>query len=215
MFIVALSHGKITNVFLFSPFVFMCSEFSFQKGYIYPLIKINLFPVRRKQIKKKESSPYENTQPDFLISHIVLSTYYSYVFYNSQSSILFWWIKLSNHFLICGSVYHGVVPLGKVWRSRSRPTGGPGVRQQPRQLPGSQALRLPAKSSLWAVSRAALPQALAGGVLENATGSFSEGNSFCVLVPNRFIVSTTWVGFLESLSPTLVLKSSPINLQSG
>lgn len=65
------------------------------------------------------------------------------------------------------------------------------------------------------MSRAALPQALVGGVLENATGSFSEGNSLCVLVPNVFIVLTTWVGFLESLSPTLVLKSSPINLQSG
>lgn len=32
----------------------------------------------------KESGPYENTQPDFLISHIIaLFTYYNYVLYNS------------------------------------------------------------------------------------------------------------------------------------
>lgn len=45
--------------------------------------KINVFPLGKRG-RGKESGPYENTQPDFLISHIIaLFTYYNYVLYNS------------------------------------------------------------------------------------------------------------------------------------
>lgn len=83
--------------------------------------------------------------------------------------------------------------------------------QAPR-LPGSQA---PSKVLFMGSEQSSLASGPGWRGPRECHRLFLRRNSFCVLVPNRFIMSTTWVGFLESLSPTLVLKSSPINLQSG
>lgn len=166
MFRVAFSHGKITKDF-FLPSLLCVLNFLFIKNtFIFIFIKISLFPFRKKKIETNQVL-IKTPNQIFLISHIALSTYYSSMFYNSVK-YHFLLNKLSNHCLICGSVYHGAVPLHKVWKSRSRPIGGPGVKQQLRYLPGSQQRPLHGQRG-----REALPQALAGVVLENSTGSFS------------------------------------------
>lgn len=90
--VVAFSHGKITKDF-FLPSLLCVLNFLFIKNtFIFIFIKISLFPFRKKNIEKNQVL-IKTPNQIFLISHIALSTYYSSMFYNSQSSTIFCWIS--------------------------------------------------------------------------------------------------------------------------